>query len=71
MIVVDHDQDGTPILLRNISSNDGIWQTGERIYVLGVWDEGVPAPELPAADDKQKQKKRYTDLQAGTATRIS
>lgn len=30
--------DGTPVLLRSIYSNDGIWQKGARIYVTGEFE---------------------------------
>jgi hypothetical protein len=46
--------DGTPILLRNRTSNDGIWQEGERVYVTGEWDAEVAAPPVPETDPKKK-----------------
>lgn len=30
--------DGTPVLLRNQMSNDGMWQQGQPIYVTGDWE---------------------------------
>lgn len=35
--------DGTPVLLRGVQSNDGIWQAGEPVYVRGEWDDAKPA----------------------------
>src|SRR5205085_2256456 len=34
--------DGTPVLLRNIVSNDGMWQTGVKVYVTGQWQGDKP-----------------------------
>ena len=44
-VALEQAQDGTPVLLRSITSNDGLWQDGEPIYVTGEWDDAVPAPE--------------------------
>jgi len=30
---------GVPVLLRNVKSNDGMWQAGARIYITGDWDD--------------------------------
>ncbi len=35
---VDVLPDGTPVLLRAIISNDGIWQKDANIYITGEWD---------------------------------
>jgi len=32
--------DGTPVLLRGLNSNDGKWQIGAEVYVRGEWGEG-------------------------------
>lgn len=37
LVIMDTLPDGTPVLLRNVQSNDGIWQVGQ-IYVTGEWD---------------------------------
>lgn len=50
---LQHLDDGTPILLRNIHSNNGIWQSGAKVYVTGRWAEPVvsePSGEPPAGD---------------------
>ena len=44
--------DGTPIVLRGLISNDGIWQAGANIYVTGEWD--TKAEEKAKADAAKK-----------------
>jgi hypothetical protein len=40
--------DETPLLFRHPWSNDGIWQAGEWVYVMGEWDAQIsPPPEIP------------------------
>lgn len=41
MIRLEEGPGGTPVLLRNIKSNDGMWQAGMKIYVTGKWDSGA------------------------------
>jgi hypothetical protein len=36
------DDTGTPCLMRSVQSNDGIWQAGVQITVVGEWE---PLPE--------------------------
>ena len=48
--------DGVPLLGRSRWSNDGAWQPGENVMVVGVWDEGVspvPTEPLPSMDAAQ------------------
>ena len=44
---VAEGQDGKPVLVRSGASNDGIWQKGVEITVVGDWE---PEPEKPQAD---------------------
>lgn len=50
MIRLESSPDGTPVLLRSIKSNDGIWQPGVTVFVAGKWADEVPATK---ADKKQ------------------
>jgi hypothetical protein len=52
-VSLQHSQDGCPILLRSILSNDGMWQKDEPIYVTGDWADSVPAP-APLASKKPR-----------------
>lgn len=59
--------DGTPVLLRNIASNNGIWQAGVPIYVSGEWADEKPATSgetathADTADPRADVVKRLTD----------
>jgi hypothetical protein len=46
------DEIGTPTLLRSVQSNDGIWQDGVSITIVGEWDdEKKPAKaKTPASE---------------------
>jgi hypothetical protein len=46
------DEVGTPTLLRSVQSNDGIWQDGISVTVVGEWDdEKKPArAKAPASE---------------------
>ena len=43
LIRLEQDADGSPILMRSIKSNDGMWQTGVTVYVAGEWATDKPA----------------------------
>lgn len=45
MVQVQNGPDGTPILLRSIQSNDGVWQAGAQIFIQGDWEDDAPAEE--------------------------
>ena len=49
---VAEGEDGGPILVRSGASNDGIWQKGVEITVVGDW-EPDPEPEQPKAEGGQ------------------
>lgn len=53
--VVRDPEDGQPVLLRSVQSNDGIWQEGVPIYVGGEWEEEAQAipPSPPQAGEKK------------------
>jgi hypothetical protein len=56
LVVVDRDEDGTPVLLRSMLSNDGIWQDGAKVYVTGEWDGGAEeVPELVPAGGRGRR----------------
>ena len=38
---LSEDAAGQPVLLRSVQSNDGIWQEGATIVVVGEWDEAA------------------------------
>jgi hypothetical protein len=38
---LDYDNEGT-LLLRNICSNDGVWQDGAEVIVWGEWEDEKP-----------------------------
>jgi hypothetical protein len=56
LIHLTHLPDGTPILLRNQVSNDGVWQAHANFDIAGEWDPDVPAGE-PPVDLPQPVKK--------------
>jgi hypothetical protein len=47
VVQLDHLPDNTPVLLRNFSSNDGIFQSEVPVWVTGEWDDTVPPPPPP------------------------
>jgi len=56
LFLLDHLPDGSPVLLRNLCSNDSIFQSFEPFYITGVWDDAVEAPAVPAPV-REKPKK--------------
>lgn len=38
---LSEDETGTPCLMRSVQSNDGIWQAGVQITVVGEWETPV------------------------------
>ena len=47
---IEIDSDGTPVILRSMISNDGVWQKGHKVFVWGQWEDAAAAPsptELP------------------------
>lgn len=70
LIALDHADDGTPILLRSILSNDGMWQKGQPVYVTGEWaDQPTPAqPQKPATEvEDEFSKMEYPQLKEAAA----
>lgn len=45
-------EDGTPVLLRSVQSNDGIWQQGAVVTIGGEWEAAEPG----SASEKPKGK---------------
>lgn len=64
VVAVNRADDDTPILMRGVISNDGIWQAGAPIYVSGVWEateaEGPTEPggTEPAETTEQARRRR-------------
>jgi hypothetical protein len=56
LIQFTHLPDGTPVLLRSVVTNDGVWQSQAFFSVQGEWDETVPAPEIPVEEVKLPKK---------------
>lgn len=48
--------DGTPVLLRSVVTNDGIFQSGVYFSVQGEWEAGSVAPEIPVEELKPPKK---------------
>jgi hypothetical protein len=42
--------DGTPVLLRSVQSNHGLWQAGVTVYVGGEWNDKKGSSALSPAD---------------------
>jgi hypothetical protein len=36
---LDRNYEGKPVLRRNPISNDGVWQAGQTVYVVGDWED--------------------------------
>lgn len=72
-VVVRHAPDGTPVLLRNVRSNDGFWQPGMSVFVDGEWDEEVPAPDpqAPVADALEAMRAELEHLRASNSSQQS
>jgi len=56
LVQFTHLPDGTPVLLRSVITNDGVWQAFQPFVVTGEWDETVPAPELPKPEPEKVKK---------------
>jgi hypothetical protein len=56
VVQLDYLPDNTPVLLRNFSSNDGVWQAHSPVWVTGEWDDAVPAPEIEAEVEQKPRK---------------
>jgi hypothetical protein len=54
--VLAHAADGTPVLRRNVCSNDGLFQNGVEFSITGEWDPNVP--ELPLPEKKPAKVSR-------------
>jgi hypothetical protein len=53
MVELVEAEDGSPVLLRNIQSNDGVWQEGVSVYIAGEYDGEEAAPaDKPAGKAK-------------------
>ncbi len=44
ILLMQIDSDGTPVILRSMISNDGLWQKGHKIFVWGDWEAAADAP---------------------------
>jgi hypothetical protein len=60
--------DGTPVLLRAVISNDGIWQDGVSVWVTGEWASSDEATLLPASDEGIESVEAATPIQAKALT---
>jgi len=56
VLMVTTDARNTPVLLRAVFSNDGIWQKGAKVFVWGDWAEEVKAEEVKADAAPAKSK---------------
>ena len=56
---LSQDETGQPVLLRSVQSNDGIWQEGVEITVVGEWE-----PEVEKAANAAKTTKSKPEGQA-------
>lgn len=45
---LSEDDSGVPCLMRSVQSNDGIWQAGVAITVVGEWEESTPKTKKQA-----------------------
>jgi len=57
LVALQHDESGTPILLRSTQSNHGIWQEGATIYVTGEWEEVAEVVPEEASSTPEKPTK--------------
>lgn len=55
-VVMDVAHDGTPILRRNLCSNDGNWQDEVLFTIIGEWDASV-IEVAPEVTEKRKGRK--------------
>lgn len=39
LVAIDRMDDGTPVIVRSIKSNDGTWQRGVKVQVDGDWED--------------------------------
>ena len=51
-------EEGDTVLYRNIYSNDGYWQPGEKVYIRGVFEEVDDTPGVLNPDATPKRKSR-------------
>ena len=61
---VEIDSDGTPVLLRSMISNDGVWQKGHKVFVWGEWEDAAEAPSptvLPVVPPGNQTSAPQTD----------
>lgn len=64
LIKLDKLEDGTPVLMRSVKSNNGMWQNGVAVYVGGKWS-GDKEPTAPPVDnDTAKAKAEAAKQQA-------
>lgn len=54
MVILRNAPDGTPILLRNRHSNEGMWQDGVAVYVDGEWAPDAPSEASVALQEVQR-----------------
>jgi hypothetical protein len=50
---LSEDDSGTPCLMRSVQSNDGIWQSGVSITVVGEWEEEPKTKKQVPANSPQ------------------
>jgi hypothetical protein len=66
LIKQDKLDDGTPVLVRSVKSNDGFWQLGLQVQVDGDWEKDADAKsDTGKATDKGPVGKA-TELSKGT-----
>lgn len=66
LIKQDKLDDGTPILIRSIKSNDGFWQKGVEVHVDGSWSKEADAPSGTGATSPSGAVGKADETQKGT-----
>ena len=52
LIRLDQDEDGCPVVLRALQSNDGLWQKGEKIVIRGEFNTAPEKDEITAKNNR-------------------
>ena len=58
MVQLDQAPDGTRVLLRNLRSNDGLWQEGTPVYVSGEWETETSPAKTPRSETANNPRHR-------------
>ena len=64
LIKLDKAPDGTPILMRSIKSNNGMWQAGVPVFVGGKWGDTKEVTAPPVDNSAAKAKAEAAKQQA-------